>query len=274
MIERRQIVIAVIVILLLIVIYQSWFKYSQLNTEAISLCDAQPMGSTELQHNTVAVVGGKECMNYNVHREHHDPEAAAQILQELNRRANVLIDHLKEKYLSESQTGDPDKSGRIDVVGGSELFPTMHPSYEQLYASNMTGVAVREFLQERIEQLIRNYSNDRVYEISPLNSSGVTSYAEDKRTLILCLRHKKPNKDGVYELHDIQTCVFVLLHELAHCMNDKMQHTEESNFWPLFKFLLVNATECGIYTPSDYSKKPISYCGMELSYNPYYDARL
>jgi hypothetical protein len=57
-------------------------------------------------------------------------------------------------------------------------------------------------------------------------------------------------------------------------MNDKMNHSEESGFWPLFKFMLVNAVDCGIYTPIDYAAHPVVYCGLKLSYNPYYDSRL
>jgi hypothetical protein len=255
MLRPQQVALAIIVVLLILMAYQFWFKNSEMNTESIRVC-------------------GTDCRNYNVHREHHDPEAAAKILQEIVDKNRTLIEHLKSKYLNSgggSGGFDPEKNNRIDVIHASELYPV---ASEKMYASALTGIETREYLQERIQQLIKNYSPDKIYEISPNNSQGVTSYAEDKRTLILCLRNKTPDANGVYELHAINDLFYVVLHELAHVMNDKFQHTEESGFWPLFKFLLINATECGIYTPVDYSKHPMVYCGLDLTYNPYYDKRL
>jgi hypothetical protein len=34
---------------------------------------------------------------------------------------------------------------------------------------------------------------------------------------------------------------------------------------------LENAKESGIHTPTDYKKKPVEYCGMDIQDNPYYD---
>ena len=56
---------------------------------------------------------------------------------------------------------------------------------------------------------------------------------------------------------------------LAHVANKEIGHGSE--FWKNFKFLLVNAKEIGIYIPEDYKKKQVSYCGMQISDNPYFD---
>jgi hypothetical protein len=241
-----------------------------MNTESLSLCDTSPPPGMS----KTLIVNGKYCNNYNVHREYNDTKAAAVILQKLTEKTDILIEHLKNKYLQENDSSgvDPSKNNRIDVIQSSELFPTSSPSYENLYASSMTSVAVREFIQERVEQLMRNYSSDRIYEISPLNSAGVTSYAEDKKTLILCLRKKEPNTRGEYELHDVDLLVFVLLHELSHMACACWQHPTQ--FWELFKFMLMNASEAGIYTPVDFNKYPTTYCGLRLSYNPVFDNKL
>jgi hypothetical protein len=42
-------------------------------------------------------------------------------------------------------------------------------------------------------------------------------------------------------------------------------------FWQNFKFLLEQAKAANIYNPVDYKKNPESYCGMEITDNPYYD---
>ena len=65
------------------------------------------------------------------------------------------------------------------------------------------------------------------------------------------------------------TLMFVVLHELTHMMNNKWDH--HLDFWLLFKFLLTNAADIGIYSPVNYKIYPINYCGLDLYYNPYFD---
>lgn len=261
---RDKITLALIIVVSLILFYQLWFKYSVMNTRPIGIC------------------AGTQCETYYVHREHDDPEAAAKLLEMITERNTKLIEYLRKKYETSQSGGvDPDKSGRIDIVPGDALFSDLSsdsidlslPRIESV-GTQLSAVAVREYLHERIEQLVSHYSQNRLYEISPLNSSGVTSYSEDKKKLILCLRKKEPDANGVYELHDINTMMFVVLHELAHMCNNQWGHSKESNFWVLFKFLLTNAVECGVYQPINYGSKPIVYCGLSLTYNPFYDARL
>ena len=72
-----------------------------------------------------------------------------------------------------------------------------------------------------------------------------------------------------FKLIDENTLTFLAVHELAHVMTESVGHTKE--FWQNFKFLLKDAVKMGIYTPVDYKKKPKSYCGMNITDNPYYD---
>lgn len=255
----NNILFAVVVLFSLVLIWQYLFRYSPLNTRAVGACTGLGDGQT--------------CEYYYVHREHDDTAAAAGLMNEITRRNNILLSYIKNKYDTTTASSDPDKSGRIDVIPGSGLYPT-DINWDELQNSQTAGVEIREYLHDRIHQLMINYDQDRLYEISPLNKTGVTSYAEDKTTLILCLRKKLPNKDGVYELHDINTMMFVVLHELSHMMNDRWGHDKASRFWTLFKFMLANAVECNVYKPIDYGTHPITYCGLKLSYNPYYDQRL
>ena len=51
-------------------------------------------------------------------------------------------------------------------------------------------------------------------------------------------------------------------------MTESIGHKEE--FWSNFKFLLENAVRCHVYTAIDYSKHPISYCGMTINESPIY----
>jgi predicted metal-dependent hydrolase len=63
--------------------------------------------------------------------------------------------------------------------------------------------------------------------------------------------------------------MFVAIHELSHIATKSIGHKTE--FWDNFKFLLENAKQAGIHSPTDYKKKPVEYCGMDIKDNPYYD---
>ena len=67
------------------------------------------------------------------------------------------------------------------------------------------------------------------------------------------------------ELYDINTMMYVAVHELAHVVSESIGHTVE--FKLNFADLLKKAIEIGVYEYVDYSKKPIDYCGIPLSVN-------
>ena len=66
---------------------------------------------------------------------------------------------------------------------------------------------------------------------------------------------------------DENTVTFVAIHELAHVMSVSNGHTPE--FWKNMKYLLERGSEIGIYTPIDYAKNPVMFCGMEINSTPY-----
>jgi hypothetical protein len=116
-----------------------------------------------------------------------------------------------------------------------------------------------------VERILNNYNPDRLFENIP---EGIhdTSYIEDKGTrFAMCLRKKNINKG---EIHDNSILQFVLLHELAHIGSIEYGHNDE--FWHTFKFLLTEAASIGMYIPINYAKYPENYCGLDVTYNPYY----
>lgn len=115
----------------------------------------------------------------------------------------------------------------------------------------------------RIRRLVKNFNPDRVVETLP--TSEYTAYSENKGDkLAFCLRRYKNDA----QLIDVNTLTFVALHELSHLMSASVGHNEE--FWTNFEFILENAVSENIYTPVDYSKKPVEYCGISVNNNPLY----
>jgi len=110
----------------------------------------------------------------------------------------------------------------------------------------------------RIEMLKKNFKPDRLKE--GIDTTGYTSYSINKgEQIVLCLR----NKD---KLVDINTMLFVVLHEFAHLATVSIGHTEE--FWDNFRWILEESINIGIYVKQDFKTKNVEYCGMSITSTP------
>ena len=119
--------------------------------------------------------------------------------------------------------------------------------------------------KENVKRLVSGYNPQRVMETLP--TSEFTAFSENKgEKLAFCLNKQR---EGVSNMIDEHTLMFVAIHELAHVATKSIGHKTE--FWDNFKFLLENAKEAGIHVPTDYKTTPAEYCGMNIKDNPYYD---
>ena len=111
---------------------------------------------------------------------------------------------------------------------------------------------------ERVANLKNNFRPDRLKE--GVSTPGYTSYSVNKgEQIVLCLL----NKD---DLVDINTMMFVVLHEMAHLASVSIGHTEE--FWNNFRWILEESINIGIYVKQDFEKKSVEYCGMDITSSP------
>lgn len=90
-----------------------------------------------------------------------------------------------------------------------------------------------------------------------------TSYTLDKDSIHFCLI----TRDSADRLHDENTLVFVLIHELSHLSCAACRNHDES-FNQRFRFLLEEAVAAGIYKPQDFRRNPQKYCGITVSDTP------
>ena len=118
--------------------------------------------------------------------------------------------------------------------------------------------------KEPVKRLVENYNPDKIVEILP--TSEYTAYAENKGEKIALCATKQRHKGKII---DENTLMFVVLHELAHIMTITINHTPE--FWKNFKDIITYAKKVNIYEPKDYSLSIVTYCGMNIEHNPYYD---
>lgn len=104
-----------------------------------------------------------------------------------------------------------------------------------------------------LDRIRENFGKlDPEYKKIPLRV-GDSAYTEDKSVITLCLQDP-----GSGKYYDMNTLMYVSLHELAHVISkDAIQH--KGSFPKNFANLLRDAARMGIYDP----RKPIAlqYCG-------------
>ena len=94
-----------------------------------------------------------------------------------------------------------------------------------------------------------------------VRAEGMTSYTINKKNIHVCVRSPK----DLEKVYDINTLMYVVIHELAHLIAKGIGHEDE--FRSLFRHLLKEAVVSGVYTVQDYSATPVEYCGMTLASN-------
>ena len=118
-----------------------------------------------------------------------------------------------------------------------------------------------------VTRILNNYNIDTLFENDPLPGAE-TSYVVNKGDrFALCLREKHGNNKGSF--HSDSLVQFVALHELTHLGN--LTYGHRNDFWERFHWILVQAKNFNLYEPQDYSKKPVIYCGLRVSKNPYFN---
>ena len=136
-------------------------------------------------------------------------------------------------------------------------------------------------IQQRIQKVVDFYKEEHTDEPARLlaerynpaslfenaMTSSDTSYSENKgEKIVLCLRDKTNTS---YPLIEINTCMFVVLHELAHLMTAELDaHSHTREFWHNFRRLLEDSIKLGIYQSVNYAKTPVQYCGMMITDSP------
>ena len=151
------------------------------------------------------------------------------------------------EYMWRNQTGKYNTAAANKLIGESRR-------------RNLVSI---DSMDGKILTLLSRYNPDVLREVVR-GADGSTSTTYDKGLgMDLCLR----DVDGT--IHDDNLLKFVFTHELAHIMTHENQHPEV--FWLNFKYLLEVAVDADIYTPYDFAKKPIQYCGMMVNHSPLFD---
>ena len=112
--------------------------------------------------------------------------------------------------------------------------------------------------EDRTAQLKTNFKPDNIKE--GIDDPNYTSYSINKgEQIVLCLRTNN-------KLMDLNTMMFVVLHELSHICTKSIGHTPE--FWENFKWILEEAMNIGIYKKQEFKLNNVDYCGITITNSP------
>jgi len=111
--------------------------------------------------------------------------------------------------------------------------------------------------QKNVKRLLQNYNPRRLHE-RPVDSR-FPAYSIDKgEDIFICVREQNRGK----VMKNINSIMYVMLHELAHIMTVSVGHTVE--FWTNYDFLIKHAIEARVYHYEDYTRKNVMYCDERL----------
>ena len=234
----RAIVLAVIILLIIAIT----FSLVQYTRDAIR--DKFNKGRIE---DVVPVTSNFDGSRYKVHTDFADSKEAADLLAQLNDQLSEIIGWLRHRY--------------IGAPGSPPTAPAHLRTPERLSA---------------VKNMLARYNPDNLAENSPLDETGDSSYCLDKGAVIaICMRTRETKpRNGipampVGQLHDLNTLIFVTLHEIAHTAIEDIDHPPK--FWSTFRFILEEAELSGIYQSPDFAHAPVQYCGIYVDYNPRFD---
>jgi hypothetical protein len=155
-----------------------------------------------------------------------------------------------------------DIDGRVYSVKNNTVA---RESANLLAQMNKNIIQLIDYIKKKYPE-VKYYKNLNKYNPNNIHENILnfdTTYTVDKGKMILFCNGPRDGKGS--KLYDINTMMYVAVHELAHVVSDSIGHTIE--FKLNFADLLKKAIEIGVYEYIDYSKNPIDYCGIPLSKN-------
>ena len=175
----------------------------------------------------------------------------------------LVIFHLKNAYYSEVEIVYSKIDGRGYIV---KSLPNKKRAADLLAQMNRRLIILVEHMQKNKDQKFNKNDVDRLANNFDPNTisegtdkSNYTSYSINKgEKIVFCIR----SRDSKQKLIDLNTLMYVAVHELGHLMTEEIGHPPE--FWKNFKILLKEAIQLGLYTKVDYSNSPVKYCGINI----------
>lgn len=182
---------------------------------------------------------------------------------------NFVQSGKQEHFLNFFENNDTPRSKNMTVMYNNKQWIVQQPDSAKMLNQLITRINILiDYIQEHPEntytlERLKHWDSSFVLEnIKESWKNNSTSYSINKgEELVFCIRDKLNNS-----IHDINTLMFVAIHELAHIVTNELQHTDK--FWNNMRKLLHQAENLNLYHYVDYSRNPIEYCGMTIDSTP------
>lgn len=129
-----------------------------------------------------------------------------------------------------------------------------------MYNKNLPDYNVSHRLAERWKKIRTNPKGLRETGIGETSAAYTVNKGDQMR---ICVRDEK--NDNLFENEN--DMMFVMLHELAHLMSKSYGHNLE--FKKNFAYITKIAVQLGLYKYIDYTSKPVTFCGTDITYPAY-----
>lgn len=154
------------------------------------------------------------------------------------------------------RSGITGKTYVVKKAPDSQLMADRLATLEQRLHRLLDGAAAIMPDDPRISAIRRRWDGS----LSEVEASDEVAFSIDKQSIHVCVR----DRNGAIE--DLNTSMFVLIHELAHVATADYGHSTE--FWANMRFLLELAETQGIYRYEDYDGSTTTFCGHPLGSSP------
>jgi hypothetical protein len=175
----------------------------------------------------------------------------------------LIVFYIKNQYYAEVEVVYSKIDGRAYVV---KSLPNKDKAADILAKMNRRLIILvkhmsknqgEKFVQADVDRLNENFNPDNISEGT--DKTNYTSYSINKgEKIVFCLR----SRDGKDTLVDLNTVMYVAVHELGHLMTEEIGHP--TSFWTNFRILLKEAITLGLYKKVDYAAQPVKYCGIHI----------
>jgi len=168
----------------------------------------------------------------------------------------LIVFYIKNQYYAEVEVVYSKIDGRAYVV---KSLPNKDKAADILAKMNRRLIILvkhmsknqgGKFVQADVDRLNENFNPDNISEGT--DKTNYTSYSINKgEKIVFCLR----SRDGKDTLVDLNTVMYVAIHELGHLMTEEIGHP--TSFWTNFRTLLKEAIALGLYKKVDYAAQPV-----------------
>lgn len=144
------------------------------------------------------------------------------------------------------------RNRRVHVQASNGKHYLVVPSSNQQQKAEVLAI-----IEMRVQKLL--HAMNLFKEISISENDDFKEYVAftlNKTDIRLCLKTL-----------DVNTLMFVTMHELAHAFSKDTGHS--TSFWNLFSLFLQKAISLGIYIYQDFATNPEPYCGETIQSTPY-----